>query len=127
MFSRHVKPYLGLVFWQDDKSTVELLEKALSKQPKEEPDRRDGVDQTRILLDYLKADDVEKRAQHARKFARREHVAYAWLKDVAKRLEEEGADANRCRALLKPRIKRSRGSVMRWEEPLFRSGEGEPW
>jgi hypothetical protein len=85
------------------------------------------IAQTRILLDYLKAEDVEKQAQHAREFARREHVTLDWLEDVAKRLVDEGADPNRCRPLLKPRIKRSRAPVLRWEEPPFRSGEGTPW
>ena len=98
-----------------------MLEEALAKERKEYPDRTYRVHETRILLDYLRSEDVEKRVQHALEYSR---TAY-WLederlKDVGRLLVRDGADSIRCQPLLKP-------SPNRLRDHWGRSREGESW
>jgi hypothetical protein len=128
-FGWYVMPYFDLIFWQEDKSAIEILERALEKKLKDEPDRTDWVAEARLLLDYLRAAGVEERTECAIRYAGRGYFgeswlrgqgAERWLQDVGKRLVREGADPNRCQPLLNPPADR----------PLEYQGssrEAEPW
>ncbi|HZL87947.1 MAG TPA: hypothetical protein VFB96_06180 [Pirellulaceae bacterium] len=119
-FRWDVWPYFGLIFSRRDVAATEPLEKALAKlaagkvararpiTSSEElnwgmyqgaPPGSDWIGETRLLLEYLNADGIEKRVAAALAYAKDRKVEPQVLRDVAKQLVADGADPETCRPL----------------------------
>jgi hypothetical protein len=116
-----VHPYLELIFWRNDRSAVDLLERALANYRKERQEAISksgrGLSSTMVsglivpweadlltLIKYLKSETVEEQVKHALQYPR-EHSSWnpnhdRWFQDVGTRLIRAGADPKQCEPLL---------------------------
>ncbi|NQT40422.1 MAG: hypothetical protein HQ581_23210 [Planctomycetes bacterium] len=118
-----VRPYLGLIFWQDDRSALKLLEPALAKCRRQQCGWGTWTGDAEALVPYLKAETVEQRLKHAlplpqllNTFCQRPRDMDQWTKDVGLRLIRQGADPKQCQPLLEPEKHRPPGPSSREEE-----------
>ncbi|NQT36275.1 MAG: hypothetical protein HQ581_02235, partial [Planctomycetes bacterium] len=136
-FGDCVHPYLGLIFWQDDRSALKLLEPALAQRRREEQELRakrgntpwdwnpELLGDAEALVPYLKAKTVQQRLKHALPFPNREYIYFQgcrdmdqWSKDVGLRLIRQGADPKQCEPLLE---------LEKHRPPMPSSREAESW
>jgi hypothetical protein len=95
---------LDLFFWQEDRASIEPLERAIQSLGDRKPEEAEDVAQARTqaerLLRWLRARGIEDRLRSAAVYAKDCRLSKQWRQEVVDRLIREGGDPKQCAVLM---------------------------